>query len=151
MKVLYLVDSSMAKIFWSKTIMKYIDHEYFYNWNTTKANIGNDEACASAAYDAASLGTICPTSWTLPAYVTSDITPANLWSDGNNYGMLITSGYMYGASHINSGSYGEWWSSSRSSAGNDWASALLLYQNNISRSNYGVKSNGFSIRCMRSN
>ena len=130
--------------------MRYIGNEYYYNWYAAKANpttgVSSSSSCANTTRDNASLGSICPANWTLPTY--NDITADTLWDSGNNPGMLATTGCFTSGSQYGVGSFGYWWSSTRRN--NDYAYDLNFYGTSAARDYYG-KSNGFSVRCMRSN
>ena len=130
--------------------MRYIGNEYYYNWYAAKANpttgVSSSSSCANTTRDNASLGSICPANWTLPTY--NDITAATLLDSGNNPGMLATTGNFYSGSQGDVGSYGYWWSSTRS--GN--INAYYLYFRGTSAGRVlSNKGRGVSVRCMRSN
>ena len=141
--------------YYCKAIMKhYVQNnggeyrdEYYYNWYTATANpyqcnSPTASADATTTNDAYSLGSICPKNWKL------DIKPTMLWDNGNNFGVLITSGYFSYGSSAGHGTRGYWWSSARysdSTAGGvvfDTASVWVSSQN---------KFLGYSVRCMRGN
>ena len=123
--------------------------EYYYNWPAATARNNSTSGTSSCSNDKSnSLGSICPKNWTLPAYnsSTNDISYSSFNTSGNP-GFLASSGYFYSGTQYNVGSFGYWWSSTRSS--NSLAYRLFLNGGSASRNNY-YKYYGFSVRCMRS-
>ena len=123
--------------------------EYYYNWPAATARNNSTSGTSSCSNDTSnSLGSICPKNWTLPAYnsSTNDISYSSFNTSGNP-GFLATSGNFNSGAQSNVGSYGFWWSSTRSYNYN--AYCLYLSSGSANRSNYD-KYYGFSVRCMRS-
>jgi len=47
------------------------------------------------------------------------------------------------------GSYGSWWSTTEDDTGGAWYRRLGYWDDNFIRNNYGVKSRGYSVRCLK--
>ncbi|MBQ6375794.1 hypothetical protein IJJ37_02615, partial [Candidatus Saccharibacteria bacterium] len=92
---------------------------------------------------------ICPSGWRLPTNAefgtigTSSGSTTNVSTFG-----AIYSGYYYGGTLGNTGSYGYWWSSTASSPASRY---FLRYNSGSLYSGYnGTRQFGLSIRCVKS-
>ena len=107
-------------------------------------------------YCAASAGTVCSSSSAQDA--TQDICPKGWRLPTNSEQSGITgyvsafspvySGRYYNGSLLNTGSVGDWWSATAFSSTYQYN---LYYYSGSLYTNYGDKSYGFSVRCIRSN
>ena len=121
--------------------------EYYYNWPAATARTNSP----SGFYDSCpndtdnSVGDICPKGWRLPVYsgeVDNSTWLSNLQADGS----LTTTGHFYSGSQSYVGSYGYWWTSTRYS---EYTAEQLYFNGSTADATYSNKSNGFSVRCMR--
>ena len=129
-------------------------NEYYYNWYAARANPTQctgptSSANATTTNDNKSRGDICPKNWSIPADGTGTLQLNNSTFRTTllNSKSLATFGVFYSGTQNGVGSSGRWWSSTRNSNGN----AYNLYLE--SGSAYRIsnpKSNGYSVRCMRS-
>lgn len=131
--------------------MRYYDDEYYYNWAAITANptvgLTSTNNCADDTFDNASLGSICPKNWTL-LNVNNILTVGNLlWDNGNNSGMMTTTGYIRSGSRRDFGVNAYYRSKSR--YGNYYAYFLFLGGTTGIQRNFGNKFFGFSARCVR--
>ena len=122
----------------------------YYNWYSATA--GNGKYANGSGYTAP--GDICPAGWTLPTsgsasmdfttlYSSLSSVSANIRKYPNNF---LYSGYVFGSSVYNTGSYGYYWSKSAYSSNTAYSlnfDSSLVYPSN----GYG-KHYGLSVRCL---
>ena len=121
--------------------------EYYYNWPAATARTNDAVGTSSCNNDTNnSVGDICPVNWILPTY--GDITPAILWGNGGNPGMLATYGQFFSGSQYYVGGGGGAWARSRATDTNAWYA--LFSGAYVGRYNNTTKYIGRSVRCMRS-
>ncbi|MBQ3263872.1 hypothetical protein IJH06_02070 [Candidatus Saccharibacteria bacterium] len=122
--------------------------EYYYNWPaaTARTNSTSNTSSGCSNDTSNSKGDICPKGWRLPVYsgeVDNTTWRSNLQANGS----LTTTGYFYSGSQYQVGSYGRWWTSPR---GSEYFARLLYSDGSTAYAgSSGGKSNGFSVRCMR--
>ena len=122
--------------------------EYYYNWPAATARINDTVGTSSCNNDTNnSVGDICPVNWILPTY--GDITPAALWNNGGNPGMLATYGQFFSGFQYYVGGSGGSWARSRATDTNAWYA--LFSGTYVGRYNNTTKFIGRSVRCVRSN
>ena len=121
--------------------------EYYYNWPAATARTNDTVGTSSCNNDTNnSVGDICPVNWILPTY--GDITPAALWNNGSNPGMLATYGGFYSGSQRGVGEGGSWWGRQVNYANNP--NFLNFYGNKATVNGTYNKYSGKLVRCMRS-
>lgn len=122
--------------------------EYYYNWPAATARTNDTVGTSFCNNDMNnSVGDICPVNWILPTY--GDITPAALWNNGGNPGMLATYGQFFSGFQYYVGGSGGSWARSRATDTNAWYA--LFSGTYVGRYNNTTKYIGRSVRCVRSN
>ncbi len=131
--------------------MKYINGEYYYNWYAATANpttgYANYACPRNDTLDGASLGSICPAGWTLPAYNNMREMMNLLWDNGANPGSFSSTGYYDGMRRGN----GYWWSKTPFSYGIYAASfEYVTSSDRLFIYDYKNLHHGSSVRCILS-
>ena len=148
----YIIPASSINGFSSyDTSNAYVDNSDggFYNWYTATAGTGTQTLSTDGQNTTVS---ICPKGWRLPTGGDGGEFQA-LYNNYNSYLALRSnpinftlSGYVYGSSRYNQGSYGRYWSSTVVSSYN--AYSLYLSTSYVDPANYYNKDYGFSVRCI---
>lgn len=127
---------------------------YLYNWCAAMGGQAT-AACANATTPTTNSSTsICPAGWRLPTSNGGDFTALNTSINGGlttaSTG-LLTNGYFqysgfWGGSFINTGSNGDYWSNTSSTAGNSYR--LYFDSASTDPKSTGGKLYGFAVRCV---
>ena len=120
-----------------------------YNWYAATAGTGTYSVSSG---DVSS--SICPKGWKLPSTNGSSTDFQRLYDNYNSTSKMqatdgpafVRSGYRYGGSTNNQGSYGGYWSSTAYDSSN--AYYLLLNSSGVYPAYYNDKYYGFSVRCL---
>ena len=114
-----------------------LEYGGYYNYCAASAGAVCSTTQANATQD------ICSKGWRLPTY--NEMDGITSYVDAFS---PVYSGYYGNGSLTNTGSYGYWWSATARSSSNQY---VLFYSSGSLDTDYGGKSVGFSVRCIRSN
>ena len=109
----------------------------YYNYCAASAGTVCSQAQANATQD------ICPKGWRLPTYNEQN----GITSYVSAFSPVLSGDYGNGSLY-NAGSYGWWWSSTASHSASQYS--LHYDGGSLNTDSDGGKSNGFSVRCIRS-
>ena len=142
--------TSSSQNYFCKQIMAVSNGEYYYNWYAANANPYECDSPtiktnATATNDAKSLGDICPKNWRIPDG-DSEVSNSDWLNDIYANGSLALTGYFSGGEQWAISYQGTWNSSTR--FGEQHSITLDLARTQVDYS-YTSKTQGFSVRCMR--